>query len=354
MNATLPLSAATCDFDRLRPWDSAHQPLECRAVIEETANVRTFVFQSATPAWFRYRPGQFVILEIPHPDGVLHRSYTIASTPSRPFSIEITVKAQPESIATRWMFDNLRPGMSLRAQGPMGQFFLSDPPAGPLLFISAGSGITPVMSMLRWCADCALDIDIAFVHCARTPADIIFRDELLTLARRLQNLSLIFVTASGDGPLITCGRLDGAILDATVPDAAERDVWCCGPEAFMAAMQDALVDRGLPALRFRQERFAAPVAAAAEPSADGQQPVRFTQSGVEILASPDRTILDIANECGVRIATACGMGICGTCKVHCTGAVDMHHQGGIFDDEIAEGFILACCSRPRGSVEIGA
>ena len=130
----------------LRFWSDT-EPLECVATLPEAPNVMTFCFQAPSGALFGHDPGQFITLELPVPGGAVWRTYTISSSPSRPTSLTITVKAQPGSVGTRWMFDHLRPGMRLKAVGPAGRFSTVHNPAGKYLFISAGSGITPMMAM---------------------------------------------------------------------------------------------------------------------------------------------------------------------------------------------------------------
>ena len=111
------------------PWTDAEE-LECAMVIPETRNVATFAFRAPSGAWFDYKPGQFITLELPVPGGPLSRTYTLSSSPSRPLNISVTVKAQPDSIGTRWMLDNLRPGMKIKAYGPSGVFTLPENPKG--------------------------------------------------------------------------------------------------------------------------------------------------------------------------------------------------------------------------------
>lgn len=339
-----------------RPWDAARQPLECVRVREETADVRTFTFRAGPGTIFRHRPGQFVTLQLPVPGGPpLHRSYTISSSPSRPFALSVTVKAQEGSVGTRWMFDHLRPGMKIRALGPMGAFVLPDPPGSePLLLLSAGSGITPMMAMLRWCQDLAPMTDVAFVQCARTEADLMFLDELALMAKTMPRLRVAAVVARGtvEAPFLS-GRMDMALLGLAAPDFMARRVYCCGPDGFMAAMREGLVAGGLDPEHYAQESFGVSETDAA-PLTEGGFPIRFLVTGAEGLGDETRTILEVARGAGVAIPSACGMGLCGTCKVRANGPVEMTHQGGIFDDEIAEGYILACCSRPKGAVEVEA
>ena len=113
--------AAPALLDEPGIWADA-EPLECCAIVPEAPDVATISFVSPSSAWFRFQPGQFVTLELPVPGGTVWRTYTISSSPSRPLTLGITVKAGPSSIGTRWMLDHLRVGMRIRARGPAGIF----------------------------------------------------------------------------------------------------------------------------------------------------------------------------------------------------------------------------------------
>lgn len=351
-------------IDEMKPWSDKLHLLECISVTPETPDVMTFLFRSEDQNWFRYLPGQFVTLELPVGKEPLYRTYTLSSSPSRPYALSVTVKAQATSIGTRWMFDNLKPGMKIRALGPLGDFSYVRHPGDKYLFISAGSGVTPMMSMVRDMSDRAPQSDIAFINCSRSPSDIVFRHELEYLARFMPKLSLGFIVED-------CGRTDlwsglkGMVDKAKIallsPDFMDRTVFCCGPEPFMAAIRSMLDASGFDMSRYHQESFspAAPVAVgeSIHTVADGEalSMVGFTLSGKEVPCQPGQTVLMTARAAGVRIGAACESGICGTCRVlKLSGEVEMNHNGGILDDEIDEGYILACCSRPLTDVKVEA
>ncbi|WP_026330615.1 hybrid-cluster NAD(P)-dependent oxidoreductase [Agrobacterium sp. 10MFCol1.1] len=351
-------------IDEMKPWSDKLHLLECISVTPETPDVMTFLFRSEDQNWFRYLPGQFVTLELPVGKEPLYRTYTLSSSPSRPYALSVTVKAQATSIGTRWMFDNLKPGMKIRALGPLGDFSYVRHPGDKYLFISAGSGVTPMMSMVRDMSDRAPQSDIAFINCSRSPSDIVFRHELEYLARFMPKLSLGFIVEN-------CGRTDlwsglkGMVDKAKIallsPDFMDRTVFCCGPEPFMAAIRSMLDASGFDMSRYHQESFspAAPVAVgeSIHTVADGEalSMVGFTLSGKEVPCQPGQTVLMTARAAGVRIGAACESGICGTCRVlKLSGEVEMNHNGGILDDEIDEGYILACCSRPFTDVKVEA
>ncbi|SHI65784.1 hybrid-cluster NAD(P)-dependent oxidoreductase [Wenxinia saemankumensis] len=343
---------------------SDDEPLECVSRLPEAPNTVTFTFQAPSGALFRYRPGQFITLELPVPGGPLHRTYTISSSPSRPTSLTITVRAQPDSIGTRWMLDRLQPGMRLKATGPGGTFSHLDHPARKYLFISAGSGITPMVSMVTHMYDAGRDPDIVFINCARRPSEILFRQRMEMMASRITGIELAWVVAQTDPYQPWTGyrgRFNQLLLGLAAPDYLEREVFCCGPEAFMTAVREALAGLGYDMDRYHQESFQAPVGRTGDVpegvilDEDAQAEVEFAVSGRTIRCAETETLLAAARGAGLVIPSGCTFGVCGTCKVRKTeGQVHMVHNGGITEEDIAEGYILACCSNPLGRVVIEA
>ncbi|SPJ23686.1 hybrid-cluster NAD(P)-dependent oxidoreductase [Palleronia abyssalis] len=340
------------------------EPLECVSRLPEAPNVVTFTFQAPSGALFAYKPGQFVTLELPVPGGPLHRTYTISSAPSRPTSLTITVKAQNASLGTRWMLDNLTAGMRLKATGPSGSFSYLDHSASKYLFISAGSGITPMMSMTTHMYDAGRDPDIVFVNCARRPSEIIFSERLEHMASRITGIELAWVVEERDPYRPWTGykgTFNQLILGLVAPDYLEREVFCCGPEPFMQAVREALYGLGFDMDRYHQESFHAAlpdtnlVPEDVTLDEEAKAEVECAVSGVSFQCAQTETILNAARNAGVMIAAGCTFGVCGTCTVRKTeGEVHMVHNGGITDEDVAEGYILACCSNPIGKVTIDA
>jgi ferredoxin-NADP reductase len=193
----MAVPTALAALDEPATWTD-DEPLECCAVVPEAPDVATISFVAPSGAWFRYRPGQFVTLELPVPGGAVWRTYTISSSPSRPLTLAITVKAAPGSIGTRWMLDQLRPGMRLRARGPAGIFTIPMRGDAKYLFISAGTGITPSLSMTNYLFDRGRGQDIVLVSCARRPAEIICRRRLELMASRVPSIKLHFIVEQED------------------------------------------------------------------------------------------------------------------------------------------------------------
>lgn len=346
------------------PFWADSEPLECVNVLPEAPNVRTFVFRAPSGARFRYAPGQFLTLEVPVPGGAVQRTFTISSSPSQSLSLSITVKAHEGGQASRWMLDHLRPGMRIRASGPAGLFTLPAQPDGKYLFIGAGSGITPLMSMTTYLFDRGEPIDVIFINCARRPSELIFRTKIEHMAMRMPGLFLNFVVTKNepyDAWTGFRGRFNQLMLGLMAPDYLEREVYCCGPESFMQSVRDMLVALGYDMDGYHQESFHAPVEVPGEapqlddlvPQEDHVAELIFARSGVSVPCAETDTVLGVAKAAGLNIPSGCTFGVCGTCRVRKTaGDVHMVHNGGISEEDIEDGYILACCSHPIGRVAV--
>ncbi len=346
------------------PFWTDDEPLECVNVLPEAPNVRTFVFRAPSGAWFKYQPGQFLTLELPVPGAPVQRTYTISSSPSQALSVSITVKAQEGSIASRWMIDHLKPGMRIKALGPAGLFTLPKQPDGKYLFIAAGSGITPMMSMATYLYDRGETLDLILINCASRPSELIFRSKLEHMAMRMPGLFLNFVVSTNepyDAWTGYRGRFNQLMLGLMAPDYLDREVYCCGPDSFMQSVRDMLVALGYDMDGYHQESFQAPVAAPEDepqlddvvPQDDQMAELDFAASGVTVRCSETDTVLAVAKAAGLNIPSGCTFGVCGTCKIKkAVGDVHMVHNGGISEEDIADGYILACCSHPIGKVSV--
>ena len=353
----------------LAVWgDGEHSALVCRQVQDVTHDVKTFLFEPAEPALFQFEPGQFVTLSLQVDGRPVSRCYTISTPPTRPHLLGITVKRQPGGLVSNWLHDMMRPGQRIAAEGPFGVFTPVRHPARKYLFLSGGSGITPVMSMTRTLYDLGSDTDVLFVHSARTPADIVFRRELEAMAGTLPGLRVVPV-CERDAPQESWGGLRGLLgaemLRVLAPDLAERVVFCCGPAPYMAAVRRMLGDVGFDLQNYHEESFSFEDLAtdlAADLAADQVIPdstgtrtyaVEFARSGRTFTCAEDEKVLDAAFRAGLTPPSSCGQGLCGTCKTTLlSGTVDMRHQGGIRPREIAQNKVLICCSTPTSDISI--
>ncbi|SCK29595.1 hybrid-cluster NAD(P)-dependent oxidoreductase [Vogesella sp. LIG4] len=350
-------------------WANGRHLVRCRKIIQETHDVRTFCFSMQEPVLFFFKPGQFVTLELEIDGQQLMRSYTISSAPSIPYSFSITVKRVPGGVVSNWLHDTMQEGDLLPVHGPVGQFNCIDYPAQKVLLLSGGVGITPVMSIARWFFDTNSEVDMVFAHSARTPRDIIYRAELDYMSTRIDNFKLHLIcekTEIGQAWSGYRGYLTQAMLQLIAPDFLEREVFCCGPTPYMRAVRQLLQTAGFDMSRYHEESFGATpeadialaeehAAAAQEqpPKAQGSHCISFANSGKSVQATDSLTLHAAASSAGITIPKACGMGICGTCRVRVLhGETEMNHNGGLTDEEIAEGYVLSCCTRARSDISV--
>ena len=338
-------------------WQRGKLLLRCVEVLDETHDVRTFRFVAEPPKLFRYFPGQFMTIEVPVGGAVIRRSYTISASPSRPHVISVTIKRLEGGQISNWLHDNLAVGSSLFADGPHGKFTcISD--VGPFLFISAGSGVTPLMAMSRWLYDTAPAADIHFLHFARTPQDIIFERELQLMTRQRRGFRCDFVCSragEGSGWAGRGGRISAAILTDICPDLEGRSVYVCGPVPFMEATRAILHERGFPMARFHEESFGGVPrhAKAAETDAATIAKVVFSTSKLDVDCKGSDYVLDLALAHDLQVAYSCRAGQCGTCKVTLLeGAVKHDCADGLTADDAKDGLILACQARPTGRIVV--
>ncbi|WP_427023507.1 2Fe-2S iron-sulfur cluster-binding protein [Aureimonas ureilytica] len=351
-------------------WDPEEDDvLVCRAVREETADVKTFVFAPRTRRQFVFDPGQFLTFEFEIDGETIYRCYTISASPTRPDTCAITVKRVPNGPVSNWLHDHFKPGMSLKATGPMGEFSWArhGSATGKYLLISGGSGVTPMMSMTRSAYDLAEIRNVVFLHAARTPADIVFEDELAVMSRRNRSIRVAHICeadAPGHGWTGFRGRLTLGMLEAAAPDFREREVFVCGPVPFMSAVRAILKEAGLDMSRYHEESFnfedlSAGAQAEVQTATDEMAPaartfrIEFARTKRVVECPEDMPILEAARRAGLRLPSSCTKGLCGTCKSKkVSGDVEMNHQGGIRQREIDAGQILICCARPRSDVVI--
>ena len=312
------------------------------AVIPETADSATVWIRPAMD-WVAHRPGQYVRVGV-DVDGVRHwRTYSLTSVPGRRDGrIAITVKVVPGGVVSTQLARHTAPGTIVRLAPPAGEYVLPDPVPPRLLFVTAGSGITPVMGMLRELVARGALPEVVLIHVAPRSEDVIFGAELRRLARRHAGLHLL------EHHDAVVGRFRPARLDAVCPDWRERPTWACGPTGLLDALTDHWAAHG-DAEQLHLERFR-PVVAAAGVTGDGGR-VRFSRSGREFDADGTTPLLVAGEAAGALLPNGCRMGICHTCVGHLrAGAVRDLRTGELHETEGE--LVRTCVSAAAGPVEI--
>ena len=323
---------------RLHPTTS---PPEIRArvveVLTETPDARTFVLRP-NRHWTGHRAGQHTTVEV-EIDGVRHRRcYSISSAPSDRH-LAITVKRVAGGRVSPWLHAHVRPGHVLRL-GPAAGDFVLDPAevAAPLLLLGGGSGVTPLVSILRDLLDRGAVHDVVLVVHARRRDDVIFGRELEAIAAGHAGLRL----------LVELGDLDEARLARLVPDFAARTTLLCGPGGMMERVERMWAGAGATA-RLRREHFAAPPVPTPAPGAPVA--VRLTGAARTVIVDGAGTLLEQLERAGERPPSGCRIGICQTCKCRKqSGVVENLRTGAISSDPDED--IQLCISRPRSELRL--
>lgn len=318
--------------------------LICRAAWDEAPSVRSFLLAPEDGSRIEHDPGQFMTFRIDAPGGRIERCYTIASSAARDGGIEITVKRQPGA-GSGHIHDHLTPGTRIEALGPSGRFGPAAWPGEAYALIAAGSGVTPMLSILRTAADRGIDLDVILVQVAPSAEDMIALAEMDGLTRRLPGLTIVRVPTRDIG----AARPDGEVIMRAIPDLAQRTVLCCGPQPFMEMVRETARVAGVPSDRYGEESFdfSSPPAETRDEADQRNHSITFARSGRVFACAETTTLLSAAKDAGLPLPSSCTRGICGTCRTfkH-SGEVTMIHEGGIRQREINRGFILPCVSRP--------
>lgn len=371
------------DPEKLRFWTKGARAMRCIGIIDRSHDFKSFQFMSEEPTLFFFKPGQFVTLELMVEGKRALRSYTISSSPSRPHLIEISVKRVKNGLVSNYLHDKLNIGDTVTMKPPGGKFHCFDTVTDKYLFLSAGSGITPMLSMARWWHDTGAHPDVIFFHSVREPEDAVFAEDMMTFTSANRNFhymtSFTSSTLPENWPGMK-GRFSEEKLLRIAPDFQERMIFSCGPDSFMKNVRLLLEKHNFPIKeRFRQESFGTPSAfkeapaasAAAAPSAiplpvtprvqpaapktaANEQIVHFSLSALEVFGGDmDVPILDLAEEVGVEIPSSCRSGTCGTCRaMKIKGEVECDDTPGLTDADREAGYILTCVSRAKSYVEI--
>jgi ferredoxin-NADP reductase/uncharacterized protein YcbX len=339
--------------------------LRVAGVSECTPSVRTFRLSpiDGEKLPFAFLPGQFLNVEVMI-DGVLHRRcYTIASSPTCREYCEITVKREQAGTVSRHLHEHMREGMEVGVSGPGGRFTFTGEEADSIVLVGAGVGITPLMSVIRYLTDRQWPGKIDLVYCARTEQEIIFREELKSLAEKGANLRVV-TTLTQEPPgewSGSRGRISTELLGGVLNGSKGRRVHICGPIEMANDVKRMLREAGVPEDQIRSEAFggAAPKAGKATGAVHANNggtvvgSVTFAELGKSAPVHAGETVLDAAYLAGVGIDRGCLAGICGRCKVKLlSGNVQMDVDEGLSACDREHGFILACQSKPMGNVAI--
>ncbi len=294
---------------------------------------------------FAYRPGQFLTVRVPLPDGgSVARCYSLSSSPQAGDRPAVTVKRMPFGYASNWIADHVTAGTVLDLLPPAGTFTPRSLDAD-LLLIAGGSGITPVMSILT-SALLAGRGKIVLIYANPDERSVIFGARIRDLAAAAPHRLVVVHWLD-----VLQGAPDAAALRELARPYASYDAYVCGPDPYMAVARAALRDLGVPQQRVHVERFLSleenPFEATEDPG-DGVAAtleVTIDDKLHELDWPPGRRMLDVMIDSGLAASYSCREGICGACACRLlAGEVEMAHNEVLEDEDLAEGYVLACQS----------
>jgi ring-1,2-phenylacetyl-CoA epoxidase subunit PaaE len=347
--------------------DKHFHALKVAEIVPETAEANSIRFEIPDDLReaFAFKAGQHLTLKATIDGEEIRRNYSLCTAPNEQDWM-VTVKRIANGVFSNWVGDNLKAGDTVEVMPPHGSFTTEFAPTARrhIVGIAGGSGITPVMSLLRTTLAEEPQSQFTLLYGNRDSSSIIFLEELANLKDRyLGRLSLHHFLAEEEGDIdLFNGMLDRARCDeaitALVGDPTSVDAWfICGPGPMMDAAEGALLDRNVDKERIHIERFTAdrPSAALAAEMAQLQTKAAGTTMSVTLdgrtrrVAFTEANILDSARASGLPAPFACKAGVCATCRAKVIrGKVEMAARYGLTDEEVAAGYVLTCQSIPVG------
>ena len=324
---------------------------------QQTHDTKTLRFQIPKERQLRAKPGQFLTFQWTIDGRRVTRSYTISSSVHENY-VEITSKRMENGWVSVFLNERAKPGLAVEASGPYGRFYFDETLHKSIVLVAAGSGITPMISMLRYIDNLELATPVRLLYCVRTSADIIFENELVRLSRSVPNFKYEVCLSRPDPTWKgRSGRLTQEFVTRNVTDLDSPTFFLCGPKGFTDNARQILSTLDVNQDRILQESFGE-----SNPTADSRSPenrpaetVVFIHSQRVCQASVGGTLLDLAEKNGVQIPYGCRQGLCGTCATRVlSGAVQMDVDAGLTAEQKKAGFVLPCVSRAEGTVVVVA
>ncbi|MGF1777862.1 2Fe-2S iron-sulfur cluster-binding protein [Vibrio nomapromontoriensis] len=335
--------------------------LTCTKKWFETPDSVTFELSpNSHEVTFQFKPGQFSSLGFDIEGNKHFRAYSISSKPGDS-RLRFTVKRVPNGLVSNHVVEQLEVGQSVEAMTPVGQFNNVDcAPQAKVLMISAGCGITPVMSMVDdWLAN-EVPVDIEFLHLAKSKQDAIYFNKINELNLQVDHFNLNMLLEDNRGTDYPQGLISLEWLQKLVADFRDRTIYLCGPTGFMEVVKSVLEHADFDMSQFHQESFTPAesepvVASIVAGTTQDQAVVKVTvpSFGVELDAKPGSLLLDALEKGGVPVIAACRSGICGSCKCKVkVGQVQSSSTETLTAEDVENGFVLACSSQIQSDVEI--
>ncbi len=352
--------------------------LPIQEIRDESPDAYSLFFQNPDPEVFQYKAGQYLTLKVKVGEQEERRAYSLASAPHQAASLRVTIKRVPGGKVSNHLRDHYKAGDEIDVLPPMGSFTLvPDPEASrEYVFIGAGSGITPLMSMLQTILEGEPKSKVTLWYGNRTEADIVFRQELTFLKEAFgERLNIRYILSRADDSWEGFrGRLDEErlfdwISELFMQGELRKRYYLCGPAGMMEAAERALIKQAVNPDDIYQEFYSAPLPSEEEIArsyaidekgqehiSDGENDYVLQEQNVtikldgqthQLLVQPDEYILDAAIKVGLEPPYSCQAGTCSSCRAMLiSGTVAMDESLGLSDEELEQGYVLSCQCHP--------
>ncbi len=359
--------------------NSSNTLLTCKEIIIETHDVKSFIFTYSDQK-FSFNAGQYISFDININGEIHHCHYTLSSSPTDTDSVSITIKRITDGRVSNYFHDHFNIGQTISVQRVSGKFYLPKTLPEKILFISAGSGITPMLSMLRFLVHNRAQSQIIFFHSAQSEADLIARREIQFLAQQHGHCEVVYTLTQSAKPrwLGFQGRVNESML-ANIFEISKYHAFVCGPKGFRKTVVSILQAHGLPEENCYYESFGSreysrktiktdtPTKAALYDTTEKRnvysqdQPkkqlaevsIYFSRWHKYHQGNQQQTLLEQGESAGLILPFSCRAGSCGRCKAKLiSGEVKQDCADGLSANEQQQGYILLCCSSPLTDVEL--
>jgi ring-1,2-phenylacetyl-CoA epoxidase subunit PaaE len=310
---------------------------------------------------FEFRPGQYLTFKMSFDGKEIRRSYSICSSPDSGL-LSVAVKEVPGGQFSSHANQNLTAGTQVEVMEPMGEFILKET-SGHKVFIAAGSGITPIMSMISSLLAKDEDHQLTLIYGNKGPEEVIFKEKLEDLAHKhADRFKMVYVFSRDGHHEAKKGRVKVDLIEEILSQStfsSIQELFICGPSAMIFSVKDHFLAKGIASDKVHFELFTAPDKGAETELKHTEKKVKadkdsitFVLDGITLeveVKNADLAILDIALEAGLDAPFACQGGVCCTCKAKATGSpVDLRQNFSLSDGELKDGYVLTCQSYHQG------
>lgn len=336
-----------------------YQTLKIKEIVRETPDTITIHLKQPLFRKIPYYAGQFLTLIVKDEAGKKYRrAYSLCSAPHLDSTLAVTVKRVEGGIVSNLLNDTLKENDKLEIMEPMGNFVLRTHPDNSrhILLFGGGSGITPLMSMLKVALSYEQNSIVSLIYTCRDEENIIFKNQLDKLKEKHgERFNLIYVLTQPKTELPQKGRITKEFIQTTLkklPADKDRIFYLCGPEGMMNTIEETLTELNIDSSTIHKENFFAPVHSDDEGRKivpDGRKVVKILLNGeeTEIAVDAKKTILEAALDEEIDMPYSCQSGLCTACRGLClSGKVTMDSNEALSEAEITEGYILTCQAHP--------